>query len=61
MSIVFTNGPRNQGSILRRVKPKTQKMVLDSALFNTKHYKVSLKGKVVLSKEWRSALSYTSV
>ena len=26
--------------------PKTQKMVSDSSLFNTKHYKVLIKGKV---------------
>ena len=33
------------GSILCRVIPKTQKMVLDASLFNTQHYKVQIKGK----------------
>ena len=31
MSRVFTNGPRDQGSIPGRVMPKTQKMVLDTS------------------------------
>ena len=35
MSRVFTNGPGDQGSILGRVIPKIQKMVLDASLFNT--------------------------
>ena len=29
-----------------RVITKTQKMVLDTALLNTQHYKVQIKGKV---------------
>ena len=45
MGRVFANGPRNWGSIPGRVIPKTQKMVLDAALFNTQHYKVRIKGK----------------
>ena len=32
---VSANGPADQGSILGRVIPKTQKMVLDAALLNT--------------------------
>ena len=36
----------NRGSILDRFIPKTQKMVLDAALFNTQHFNVSIKGKV---------------
>ena len=43
---VFANGPRDWGSILGRVIPKTQKMVLDITLLNTQHYKVRIKGKV---------------
>ena len=41
--------------------PKTQKMVLDTTLLNSQHYKVRIKGKVEESREWSSALSYTSV
>ena len=39
--------------------PKTQKMVLDAALLNTRHYKVRIKGKVKQSEEWSSTLPYT--
>ena len=46
MSRVFANGPRDRGSIPGRVIPKTQKMVFDAALLNTKHYKVRIKGKM---------------
>ena len=46
MSRVFTNGRGYRGSIPGRVTPKTQKMVLDTALLNTQHYKVRIKGKV---------------
>ena len=42
---VLANGPRDWGSIIGRVITKTQKMVLDAALLNTQHYKVSIKGK----------------
>ena len=38
---VFANGPGDRGSILGRVIPKTQKMVLVIFL----HYKVDIKGK----------------
>ena len=58
---VFANGPGDQGSILGRVIPKTQKMVLDAALFSTLDYKVQTKGKVEQSREWSSALSYSLV
>ena len=51
---VFANGPG-------RVIPKTQKMVLDSSLLNTQHYKVRIKGKVEQSRERNKALSYTLV
>ena len=56
VSRVFANG-----SIPGRVIPKTQKMVLDAALLNTQHYKVSIKGELEQSREWSSALPYTSV
>ena len=58
---VFANGPGDLGSIPCRVIPKTLKMVLDTTLLNTQHYKVRLKGKVEQSWEWSSALPYTLV
>ena len=58
---VFANGPRDQSLIPSRVILKTQKMVLDASLLNTQHYKLQIKGKVEQSKEWSSALPYTSV
>ena len=61
MSKVFTNGPVDRGSIPGRVIPKTQKMVLDSALLNIQPYKVRIKGKVEQSREMGSALPYTLV
>ena len=42
---MFTNGPGDHGSIPGGVIPKTQKMVLDSALLSTQHYKEEIKGK----------------
>ena len=61
MSSVFANGPGNRGSIPGQVIPKTQKIVLDAALFNTQHYKVRIKGKVEQSREWNSTLPYNLV
>ena len=58
---VFANGPGDLGSIPGRVIPKTLKMVLDTTLLNTQHYKVRFKGKVEQSWEWNSALPYTLV
>ena len=58
---VFANGPGDLGSIPGRVKPKTQKMVLDVSLLNFQHYKVRIKGKVEQSREWSNALPYTLV
>ena len=57
MSKVFTNGAGDRVSILGRVIPKFQNMVLDAALLNTQHYKLRIKGKVVQSREWSSAFS----
>ena len=51
MSRVFANGLGDGGSILGWVIPKTQKIIFDAALFNTQHYKVSIKGKVEQSRE----------
>ena len=61
MSRAFTSGPGDRGSIRGRVKPKTQKMVLDVALLTTQHYEVRIKGKVEQSNKWCSALPYTLV
>ena len=61
MSRMFGKGPGDQISITGRVIPKTKKMVLDAALLNTQHYKVRIKGKLEQSREWNSALPYTSV
>ena len=58
---VFANGPGDLGSIPGRVIPKTLKMVVDTTLLNTQHYKVRFKGKVEQSWEWSSALPYTLV
>ena len=61
MSKVFTNGPVDGGSITGRVIPKTQEMLLDSALLNTQQYKVCIKSKVEQSRQMSSSLPYTSV
>ena len=61
MSRVFSNGPEDRGSIPGRVKPKTQKMVLDAVLVSTQYYNVRINGKVEQSREWSSTLPYTSV
>ena len=58
---VFANDPGDRGSIPGRVIPKTQKMVRDTSLFNTQHYKVRIKGKVEQSRERNNALPYTLV
>ena len=51
---VFTNGPGDLGSIPSRVIPKTLKMVFDTSLLITQHYKVRI--EVKWSKEMSSAL-----
>ena len=61
MGRVFVNGPGDLGSISGHVIPKTLKMVLDTSLLNSQHYKVRIKGKVEQSGERSSALLYTSV
>ena len=55
MSKVFTNAPRDRGSIPGGIISKTQKMVLYAFLLSTQHCKVKIKGKVGQSKEWSSA------
>ena len=56
MGRVFANGLGDQGSIPGGVIQKTQKMVLDTCLLNTQHYKVRIKGKVKQSRETSSTL-----
>ena len=58
---VFANGSGDRGSVPGCVIPKTLKMVLDTYLLNTQHYKVHVKGKVEQSRERSSALPYASV
>ena len=38
-----TNDPGDLSSILGRVIPKAEKMILDASLLNTQYYKVRLK------------------
>ena len=57
----FANGTGDRGSIPDRVILKTQKMILDTSLINSQHYKVRIMGKVKQSLERSSALPYTSV
>ena len=57
VGIVFANGPRDRRLITGRVIPKTQIMVLDTALLNTQHYKVQVKVKVEQSRERSCTLS----
>ena len=57
----FANGLGDLGSITGRVIPKTLKIVLDTSLLNTQHYKVRIKGKMEQSRERSSALPYTLV
>ena len=58
---MFANGPGDRGLILGQVIPKTQKMVLDSALLNAQHYKVNVKGKVEQFREWSSTFPYIAI
>ena len=61
MSKVFAIGPGDRGSIPGGVIPKIKKMVLDTNLFNTQHYRAMIKGKVEQPRERCCALSYTAV
>ena len=53
---MFANDSGDGGSIQGRIIPKTQKMVLDTSLFNTQQYKVRIEGKVEQSRERSGAL-----
>ena len=61
MRRVFANGLGDLGSIPGRVKPKTRKIILDTALLNTQQYKVRIKSKVEQNRERSSALLYILV
>ena len=47
----------DSGSILGRVIPKAQKMVLNASLLNTQHYKIQIRGK--WSKPWKGVVPFT--
>ena len=57
----IANVPGDWGSIPGWVIPKTQKMVLNTSLLNTQHYKIYIKDKVEQSRKSSCALSNTSV
>ena len=58
----YANGPGDWVSILSSSHTKHhQKMVLDAALINIKHYKVQIKSKVEQSMKRSCALSYISM
>ena len=61
MGRVFGNGPGDWGSIQGTLKPKFQKMVFDTSLLNTQHYKVRINGKVEQSRKRNSTLPDNSV
>ena len=42
---MFTNDPRDWGSISGQVIPKTLKILLDTSLLYTQHFKVRMKGR----------------
>ena len=54
MGRMYANGSGDRGSVI----PKTQKMVLDAALFSIQYNKVRIKSKVEQSREWSSAFPY---
>ena len=56
---MFVYGPGDRGYIPSRVVPKIQKMVLDTAMLNTQHNKVCIKGEVEQHQKSSSALPYT--
>ena len=58
---VFHQWPGGLGFNLWSSHTEDSKMVLDTSLLNSQHYKVRIKGKVEQSWERSSALSYTSV
>ena len=58
---VLASGPGDLVSIQGRDIPKIWKMVLDTSLLNTQHYKVRVKVKVKQYRERSSALSDTLV
>ena len=45
---IYISYSGNQDSILRRVIPNTEKLVLDVSLLNTQCYKVQIKGKWII-------------
>ena len=58
---VFANGPEDQGLIPVRIIQRLKKIVCDTSLLNTLHYKVQIEGKVEQSRERSGALLYILV
>ena len=61
MGSVFVNGLGDLNSNLRRVIPKTLKMVLYTPLLNIQQYKIRIKDKVEQFRKSSSTLPDTSV
>ena len=53
--------PGRSGFNPRSSHTKDSKIVFDTALLNTQHYKVQIKGEVEQSREKSRVLAYTSV
>ena len=51
---IFGNGPWDLNSVLGRVMPKSQKMVLNTSLLNTQSYKEHIESKV--EQSWESSV-----
>ena len=58
---MFAYGPGDRGSIPGGVIPKTQKLVLDTSLLSSQHYKVRIKGKMEQFRQRSIALTNTLV
>ena len=58
---MFADGAGDRSSILGRVIPKTQKLVLVAYLLNTQHYKVRIKSKWSIFRERSDDLTFTFV
>ena len=53
---IYMNTHRQTGVPSQVDSYRRQKLALDAALLNTQYYKVGIKGKMELSREWSSAL-----
>ena len=55
--MIWETEVQSQVELYQRLK----KMVLDAALLSAQHYKARIKGNVLQSWAWSSAIPYTSV